>query len=136
MTFIEYLRDQLEFEDEIDQDEIFDFLLYEVKWMGLPQVPVEDIWFDKDDEEHPVKYDEPLDFENFTVLSIDPQKGDMSVIAGGDWQDPVEFKVTWNDANCTFKVDQDSIQKCTNMREGLPYEEVTHRILEQIREAG
>ena len=95
-------------EDEIDTDN-FDSPLYEI----MNNVYVHG-WPEVEDEDG---YKESLDLENHEVISIDDHG--MTIIAGGDWQDPHKVQMIFDGE----KVHAVSCEKC-EYQSGLDYNKV------------
>lgn len=94
----------------VDGDDIEIYNLPDVV-INWPEVPEPDAF---DDEE---VYDEPLDLENWEIISISDKQ--MVMCAGGDWQEPLTFILEKHDEETLKVIDtQDGYEK------GMSYEDI------------
>ena len=106
-----YDKDQVEFEEE---------LLYNLNFETLPKA-----YFADDGE--PDTEAEFVDFENHEILDIDFDTNTIKFVAGGDWQQPVEFTVTLKEHG-KFYHNEDSVIQDADYRDGLTMEQIKKMI--------
>jgi hypothetical protein len=68
-------------------------LLHSMTWDTLPSVPTSEGWGTEPGDE------EDIDFENNEIISLTPSR--ITVLAGGDWQEPLVFSAKYNRESVT-----------------------------------
>jgi len=94
-------------------------LPYELHFQTLPVA-----YFDDGEPDTEAEF---VEFENCEILDINFFTNTIRLVAGGDWQQPVEFTATLKDDG-SFYHDEDSVIQNARFRDGFSTEDILKMI--------
>lgn len=79
------------------------FLEYKNNFINFPKVEDKYNIISLDDEDEEYGEVDEIDFENFYILSINLDSNEFIIVAHGEWQEPYEMNIIYNNDNFYFE---------------------------------